>query len=282
MDSWAANRARASKETRKRIREFWTFRQELTGGRHSDRFGNSEDLKEDLDFENEIHGNLTRDLRQFEELPSEDVAEQVEPFSLQPERDSGEIDRTGALRPPAKDDVRDSWADELDSLPVKHRKPSDSPAAAPPPPEQPDVLKLQLHSLMNDGETVAQMVNRLRGGRKSLGNYKRNQRKGTVETRENSVGNETVSEEFSKAIEMISALIACGEVDVHDWKRSDLEHLWKARTGENLAGPYTSEQIRRMKSQGVTVEVLKVDKAGKTIEGETWQWLDELKAEEIV
>lgn len=280
MDSWEANKARASKEARKRIREFWQFREELTAGRTSERFRPTEDLKEDLDFEYQRHRNLEKDLRQFEELPAEDVEEQIEPFSLQSERESGEIDSSGNLRSAPKAHEKDSWADSLDSLPVKHLKPSDSPAPAPPPPV-PAQLKAQLHSLMRDGETVAQTLNRLRGVRKTPANYKRNQRKGEAEAKETNADMHP-GEEFQKAVETVSALIGTGEVDIHEWKRSDFEHFWKLRTGDTLAGPYTSAQVRQMKEQGVQADIIQVNRQGKPTTEQDWQPLSSFNTDNIV
>jgi len=280
MDSWEASKARASKEARKRIREFWQFREELTAGRTSERFRPTEDLKEDLDFENQRHHNLEQDLRQFEEMPAEDVEEQIEPFSLQSERESGEIDSSGNLRAAPKAHEKDSWADSLDSLPVKHLKPSDSPTPAPPPPA-PAQLKAQLHSLMRDGETVAQTLNRLRGVRKTQGNYKRNQRKGQSEAKEVSADTNP-GEDFQKAVEMVSALIGSGEVAIHEWKRSDFEHFWKLRTGDTLAGPYTSSQVRQMKAQDVQADILQVNRQGKVTTDLDWQPLSTFNTDDIV
>ena len=282
MASWQASKARASKEARKRVREFWQFREELTAGRTSERFRYTEDLKEDLEFENQQHRNLEKDLRQFEEMPAEDVEEQVEPFSLQFERESGEIDSSGNLLAAPKAQEKDSWADSLDALPIKHFKPSDSPAAAPPPPAV-SQLKAQLHSLMLDSETVAHTLNRLRGSRPNKPNFKRNHRKTEGETKEKGAESSAIAgEEFRKAVEMVSALIGSGEVDINEWKKCDFELFWKVRTGETLAGPYTSSQIRQMKAQGVQGDILQVNRQGKATAEADWQPLNTFNTDDII
>ena len=281
MDPWTEPdkaEIRRRSEQRKRHREFHAFREDLTRGRTS-RFRPTDDLEEDLDFESTQHRDLSKALRQFEETPDESEQGLVEPFNLQDERESRQIDGAGNLQLRKQEGEKDSWADALEELPVKKVKVTGENEEAPPPEPVPSVrLKSRLHALMHDGETVAQTLNRLKGTQTAIPTFKKNQRKKDTPAVSTDVQS---NPDFPAAVEVVSALIASGDMDVHEWKRSDLESLYKVQTEGRTAGPYVGEQVRRFQLQGVPMQVLRVTKQGKAMEGEAWTDLASLSPEDL-
>lgn len=280
-DSWSvpdAGEVRSTREQRRRQREFHAFREELTQGRLS-RFAPTDDLAEDLTFEDQAHRDLPRALRQFEEAPDEDVAGTVEPFNLQQEREAHVVDAAGNLHQRRQQGEKDSWVDALDDLPVKKVKVTEDTEDAPQPePQSAPRLKSRLHGLMRDGETVAQALNRLKGANKTTPGFKRNRRKNETQ---GSAAATDPSPEFNAAVEVVSALVASGELDVYEWSKSDLEPLYKVKTGENVSGPFTLAQLRRFESSGGSLQILRVSKLGRPLPGEAWADLSTLHPEDF-
>lgn len=261
--------AEDAREIRKRQKLVKAYYDELTGGKISKKFKPSDiDLIQEY---NESKKDLNlKDLTINHENSDE---ENKEAFNIDEEVEDGLIDNQGIpIFKGKKVNNTDPWLESIGNNKAQIKINQEKPEAII------DIRKCKerLRKILKVNETVAQAMKRLRGKIPSVGNYKRNVRKGVG--KEEKVKAEKCSDEFEELCKICSDLVAAGCDDLYEWKIEDLAEIryWKLKGPNGIVGPVDDNQIMIWKKGGKLggFQIQKTDKNGNSLQGDVWMNFD--------
>ncbi|OMJ71718.1 hypothetical protein SteCoe_30005 [Stentor coeruleus] len=261
--------AEDAREIRKRQKLVKAYYDELTGGKISKKFKPS-----DIDLIQEYNeGKKPLDFKDLTVNHENSDEENKEAFNLNEEVEDGLIDNKGIpIFKGKKTNSIDPWFESMGNKKVQIKIKEEKPEAII------DIRKCKegLKKHLKSNETVAQAMKRLRGKIPSVGNYKKNIRKGVE--KEDKAKAEKCSDEFEELCKICSDLVASGCDDLYEWKIEDLAEVryWKLKGPNGIVGPVDDNQVTIWKKAGKLggFQIQKTDKVGNSLQGDVWMDFD--------